>query len=114
MSQTIIDTRTFAEMKELMEDSFNEIIEMSLQNLPQQLDGIKSAIENKDADSLFNISHKMKSSCGSIGAVGLAQKAEAIELISRNGSADISEHMLNELSDATNHVLSFLINELAG
>lgn len=112
MSQSIIDTNAFAEMKQLMEDSFKDVIEMSLQNLPQQLKGIKSAIENQDVDSLYNISHKMKSTCGSIGAVALAEKAEAIELISRKGSAQIPDQMLNELSDATSQVLSFLKNEL--
>lgn len=112
MSNTAIDTAAFAEIKELMEDSFKDIIEMTLQTLPQQLEGIKTAIENMDVDSLFNISHKMKSSCGSIGAFGLAEKAQTIELISRNGSADIPDQMFHELSDATNQVISILNAEL--
>lgn len=114
MSHPAIDTNAFAEMKELMEESFNDIIEMTLQTLPQQLDGIKTAIENMDVDTLFNISHRMKSSCGSIGAFGLAKKAEAIELISREGSAEISDLLFSELYDTTHQVLSFLENELNG
>jgi HPt (histidine-containing phosphotransfer) domain-containing protein len=109
MSQTAIDAKAFAEMKELMEDSFKDVINMSLQSLPQQLEGIKTAIENSDVENLFNISHKMKSSCGSIGAFGLAEKAEAIELISRNGSTDIPDQMFDELRDATNQV-TFILN----
>jgi len=114
MSQTAMDAGAFAEMKELMGDSFNDIIKMSLQSLPQQLDDIKTSIENQNVDNLFNISHKMKSSCGSIGAFGLAEKAETIEIISRDGSTDVSDQIFNELRDATHQVLSILKNELDG
>lgn len=112
MSTTSIDTNLFAEMKELMEDSFEDIIQMSLQTLPQQLIDIKSAIEKTDVEKLFNVSHKMKSSCGSIGASGLAEKAQAIELISRQGSADIPEEMYNELLNATHEVIDYLKSEV--
>lgn len=111
MPQVYIDINAFAEMKELMDDAFADVISLSMQSLPEQLDGIKSAIENANVDNLFNISHKMKSACGSIGATGLAQKAEAIELISRQGSTDIPREMVNELHDATHEVLTFLKNE---
>ncbi|NOQ68654.1 MAG: hypothetical protein GQ573_00860, partial [Gammaproteobacteria bacterium] len=112
MTQTAMDAAAFAEMKELMGDTFKDIIEMSLQSLPQQLDGIKTAIENQHVDNLFNISHKMKSSCGSIGAFGLAEKAEAIEIISRDGSTEIPDQMFGDLHIATQQVLSILKNEL--
>ena len=112
MSQVYIDINAFTEMKELMDDAFADVINMSLQTLPEQLDGIKTEIENANVENLFNISHKMKSSCGSIGAKGLAEKARAIELISRQGSADIPAAMFNELHDATHEVLSFLQTEL--
>ena len=112
MSQAAMDADAFAEMKELMGESFKDILEMSLQSIPEQLDGIKSAIDNKDVDSLFNMSHKMKSSCGSLGAFGLAEKAEAIEKISREGSTEIPDQMFCELLDASNQFISLLNSEL--
>jgi HPt (histidine-containing phosphotransfer) domain-containing protein len=54
----------------------------------------------------------MKSSCGSLGAFELAQKAETIEKIGREGSTEISDQMFRELRDATNEVLSILNAEL--
>lgn len=112
MSQAALDADAFAEMKELMGDSFNEIIILYLQSLPVHLQDIETAIKNRNAEALFNVSHKMKSSCGNIGAFGLAEKAEAIELIGRNGSAEISTETLNELREATNQVISILDAEL--
>ena len=112
MSQTAMDAAAFTEMKELMGDSFKDIISMCLQSLPEQLTEIETAIKNNNVDTLFAISHKMKSSCGSIGAFGLAEKAEAIEIISREGSADISEQLITDLRESTDQVVSILSAEL--
>ena len=112
MSQPVVDANAFAEMKELMGDDFKDIVSMCLQSLPEQLSQIEKAIKIQNADTLFTVSHKMKSSCGSIGAFGLAEKAEAIEIISRNGSTQIPEQTLNDLRDATEQVLSLLNIEL--
>lgn len=112
MSQPAVDANAFAEMKELMGDDFKDIVSMCLQSLPEQLSQIEKAIKIQNVDTLFTISHKMKSSCGSIGAFGLAERAEAIEIISRNGSAIIPEQTLNDLRDATEQVISLLNTEL--
>ncbi|MBL4711748.1 MAG: Hpt domain-containing protein, partial [Gammaproteobacteria bacterium] len=87
MTKTAMDAAAFTEMKEIMGDSFKEILSMCLQSLPEQLSEIESAIKNDDANAVFNVSHKMKSSCSVIGAFGLAEKAEVVELIGRDGSA---------------------------
>lgn len=112
MSQPAVDANAFAEMKELMGDDFKDIVSMCLQSLPEQLSQIEKAIKIQNVDTLFTISHKMKSSCGSIGAFGLAERAEAIEIISRNGSTIIPEQILNDLRDATEQVISLLNTEL--
>lgn len=110
--QSAIDTNAFAEIKELMGDSFKEIISMCVQSLPQQLAEIETEIINNNADTLFNISHKMKSSCSTIGAFGLAEKAQAIEVIGRDGSADVSADLLNDIQGAMQQVLVILNSEL--
>lgn len=112
MSQTAIDTGAFAEMKELMGDAFFEIITMCLQSLPEQDMQLELAINNNDADQLFNVAHRMKSSCGSIGAHGLAEKAETLELIGRSGSTQGADKALLELQNSLAEVLSILQKEL--
>ncbi len=113
MSQTAMDAGAFAEMKELMGSSFIEIITMCLQNLPEQLMQVEAAIKSQDADALFNVAHKMKSSCGSIGAFGLAEKIEVIELIGRDGTTNVSEQAYEELLSSATQVISILTAELA-
>jgi HPt (histidine-containing phosphotransfer) domain-containing protein len=112
MSQPAMDTAAFAEMKELMGDSFNDILSLSLQSLPEQLNQIETAITNNAAETLFHVAHKMKSACGSIGAFGLAEKAEVIEIIGRDGTATVSEQALDELRTAIEQVTTILDAEL--
>jgi HPt (histidine-containing phosphotransfer) domain-containing protein len=112
MSQTAMDAAAFTEMKELMGDSLNDIITLCLQSLPEQLTAIEDAIDKDNAESLFNVSHKMKSACGSIGAFGLAEKAEIIEIIGRDGSTQVPDQAINELRDATTQVITFLNTEI--
>ena len=112
MSQTAMDAAAFTEMKELMGDSFTDVVSMCLQNLPEQSNQLEAAISNNDAEQVFNIAHRLKSSCGSIGAFGLAEKIEAIELIGRDGSTNVSDQAYNELHDAATQVISILTAEL--
>ncbi len=112
MPQTAMDASAFSEMKELMGDTFKEVLNLCIQTLPEQLSAIEEAIESKNADALFNISHMMKSSSGSIGAFGLAEKAEAIELIARDGSTKVPDEAIADLQIATRQVLSIINEEL--
>jgi len=112
MSQTAMDSAAFSEMKELMGDTFKDILNLCIETLPEQLDAIERAIESQDAETLFHISHKMKSSSGSIGAFGLAEKAEVIELIGREGSTQVSDQAISDLRNATRQVLSIISDEL--
>ena len=113
MSQTAMDTAAFSEMKDLMGDAFKDIIDMCLLSLPEQLTEIEMAIKNQDADTLFHIAHKMKSSCSSIGAFGLAEKAEAIELIGRRGSTQGSNEAFAKLQSSLEEVLTLLQEEIS-
>ncbi len=112
MSQTAMDAAAFSEMKELMGDTFKDVLTLCIQTLPEQLNDIEEAIQSQNAESLFNVSHKMKSSSGSIGAFGLAEKAEIIELIGRDGSTQVPDQAINDLRDATRLVLSIINDEL--
>lgn len=112
MNQPALDLRALSEMKEMMGDAFKEVIQMCLDSLPEQSEQLALAITENNADDLFNVAHRMKSSCGSIGAFGLAEKAESIEQIGRQGSVDGASEMLSDLQGSLNEVLSLLKAEI--
>lgn len=111
MPQAALDPNAFAEMKEMMGDTFNDIVAMCLESLPEQNNQLAHAIDNDDAEQTFNIAHRLKSSCSSIGAFGLAEKAEVIERIGRDGSTQGANTAYSELQIALQEVLSHLKNE---
>ena len=113
MSKTAMDAAAFTEMKELMGDTFLDVVSMCLQNLPEQSTLLETAISNNDAKQVFDIAHRLKSSCGTIGAFGLAEKAEAIELIGREGSTQGANEAFAELQSSLEEVLSILKKEIS-
>ncbi len=113
MPQTAMDAAAFTEMKELMGDSFIDVVSMCLQSLPEQTNLLGTAISNNDAEQVFNIAHRMKSACGSIGAFGLAEKAETLELIGRDGSTQGASEAFSELELSLAEVITVLQKEVA-
>ena len=65
--------------------------------MPDQINELSKAVNNDDAEGVFNLAHKMKSSSSSIGALGLAHTAEQIELIGRAGSTEGTAELLEQL-----------------
>ncbi len=85
------------ELRSLMGDSLDDVLQTYIDYIPGQIDELTRAISNDDADGVFNLAHKMKSSSSSIGALGLAHVAEQIELIGRAGSTEGTTELLQQL-----------------
>ncbi len=113
MTKTAMDATAFTEMKELMGEAFFDIVSLCLQDLPEQSMLLEAAISNNDAEQVFSIAHRLKSSSSTIGAFGLAEKAEAIELIGREGSTQGANDAFAELQLSLDEVLGILKNEMA-
>jgi len=92
-----INTEALQELKTLMGDSLNDILQTFLDYMPSQIQELRVAIQDENAEMVFNLAHKMKSSSSSIGAMGLARKAEQIELIGRAGKTDGTRDAYDEL-----------------
>ncbi len=85
------------ELRSLMGDSINEVLQTFIDYVPGQIDELSEAINDDNADGVFNLAHKLKSSSSSIGALGLAHVAEEIELIGRSGSTEGTAELLEQL-----------------
>ncbi len=112
MSQTAMDAAAFGEMKELMGDAFSDMISLSLLDLPKQSLLLEDAIASNDADQVFIIAHRLKGTSSTIGALGLAKKAEVIELIGREGSMQGAKEAFTHLQVALEQVLGILKKEI--
>jgi len=85
------------ELRSLMGDSLNEVLQTFIDYVPGQIDELTQAISNDNPDGVFNLAHKLKSSSSSIGALGMAHVAEEIELIGRSGTTEGTAELLEQL-----------------
>ena len=92
-----INSEALDELRSLMGESLNEVLQTFIDFVPDQINELSNAVFNNDADGVFNLAHKMKSSSSSIGALGLAHTAEQIELIGRAGSTEGAAELLEQL-----------------
>lgn len=112
MSENPVDLKAYSEMKELMEEVLPELIETFVGYMPTLLEELTEAIEDDDPELIFTISHRMKSSSNSLGALGLAKTCETIEMIGRAGSTEDALEYCDQLDEQLTEVLAFFEEEL--
>ena len=93
----LLDTEIIAELRDAMEESFTELILMFLNDLPLQLDRLQIAVSENDTEEVDHIAHKLKSSCGSLGALRLAELIRQMEQAGRQktmvGTVDLLQRI---------------------
>ena len=112
MELNAMDMRAYKEMKSVMGEVLKELIETFIDYMPEQLDDLNNAIEKENAELVFGIAHRIKSSSNSIGALGLAETAETIELIGRAGKTEGALEHFSILGKQLTEVITFLKQEL--
>ena len=105
----LADDEIIAELREVMEEEFADLIGSFLNDLPVQLDLIQEAIARSDAADLYRITHKVKSSCGSLGAMRLAELFRRLEQAGRRNALDGAAELLTE----TRQVAQETVTQLA-
>ncbi len=80
-----IDMETLAELKEVMEDEFQILIDTFLSDSQKRLSAIKAALESASADDLRSAAHSFKGSSSNIGAPLLAEHLKKLEEMGRVG-----------------------------
>ncbi|MBR8829779.1 MAG: Sensor histidine kinase RcsC [Chroococcopsis gigantea SAG 12.99] len=85
-----------------------KIINDYFQSSPHLLQQIKSAIDNRDPDSLRKSAHSLGSSSASLGAMEFAKQCKVLENIGRGGTTEGTETVWQELGRTYEMVKSAL------
>ena len=97
MSEQTIDPAVFGEMQDLMDDALGEFISTYLDNSPRLISKIAQGLSADDTELIYHSAHQLKGGSGSIGAMGLFELAQQIEKISRAGSVENLDALLQQL-----------------
>ena len=114
MSQNPLDLSAYNEMKDIMEEVLPELLKTFIEYMPDLLIDLNKAIAANEPDLIFGISHRMKSSSNSLGAMGLAKICETIEMIGRAGSIEGAAELSAQLEEELGELLEFFEEELKG
>lgn len=92
----LLDEEIIVELREVMEDEFADLLLNFLRDLPLQLDHLQTAIAQGDVDELYRVAHKLKASCGSMGASRLAELMRRLEQAGRQKKLDDTTEWLQQ------------------
>ena len=90
----LIDKSTFNELKQISgEDFINELIDAFLDDAPNMLKNMKTALETKDVESFRRNAHSMKSNANTFGAMELGVLAKELEFMAKENNLDVGNRL---------------------
>ena len=108
---TQIDMNVFNTLKESTgADFIRDLIDTFLDDAPNQLTQMRSALKAKDADSLRRAAHSMKSNAATFGAMELSSQARELESLARENNLEIGNRL--EVMSETFRQISIQLNAL--
>ena len=90
----LIDKATFNELKQISgEDFINELIDAFLDDAPNMLKNMKTALKTKDVESFRRNAHSMKSNANTFGAMELGVLAKELEFMAKENNLDVGNRL---------------------
>ena len=107
---SVIDKITFEELKQLSGAEFiNELIDAFLEDAPNMIQNMRSALGEKDVESFRRNAHSLKSNAYTFGAAELGALAKELETMGKENNLNVGNKL--DVLDAT---LGKVAEELKG
>lgn len=113
-SAQLIDRQVLSELRELLDEEFEQLVATFLANSPAHLEQIQKAAGQRDLAALVNPAHSLKSSSANLGASSLASLARSIEQAAREGSSEAALLGCEAISDVHAATCAVLVEEIEG
>jgi len=94
-----IDPATFNELKQMSgADFINELIDAFLDDTPDMIRNMYTALDKKDIESFRRNAHSLKSNANTFGATELGALAKELEFMARENNLEVGDRLeiLNE------------------
>jgi HPt (histidine-containing phosphotransfer) domain-containing protein len=90
----VINKATFEELKGLSgADFINELIDAFLEDGPNMIQNMQTALDTKDVDSFRRNAHSLKSNANTFGATELGMLAKELELMGRENNLEVGNRL---------------------
>jgi histidine phosphotransfer protein HptB len=90
----VINKVTFEELKQMSgEDFINELIDAFLDDAPNMIQSMDTALSAKDVESFRRNAHSMKSNANTFGATELGVLAKELEMMGKENNLEIGNRL---------------------
>jgi HPt (histidine-containing phosphotransfer) domain-containing protein len=104
----IIDQETFNELKQMSgADFINELIDAFLDDAPNMIQNMQTALNTKDRESFRRNAHSLKSNANTFGATELGALAKELEMMGKESNLEVGNR-LEALNEAFSKVAEVL------
>jgi HPt (histidine-containing phosphotransfer) domain-containing protein len=98
----VLDAATLETLRSLQDDGDDDLvadlIDLFFQDAPARVSGMHAAIVREDWSTVASCAHSLKGSCGSLGALQLAQLCARLEQVGRAaGPRPVAEALFREI-----------------
>ncbi|HET8705631.1 MAG TPA: Hpt domain-containing protein, partial [Pseudomonadales bacterium] len=100
------------ELKEVMEDEFDILIDTYLNDSVVRIASLKEAVQQQNPDAFRKAAHSFKGSCGNIGANGLAALCKKAEDMGAAGDLAQADSLVVQIETVYADVKSALAGPL--
>jgi len=90
------------------EELVREVIDLFLQDCPNQVSAIKAAVDSGDDRQLYVVAHTLKGAASTLTAHGVAEVARVLEMLGREGRAVAGTGPCQELEIEASRLLEVL------
>jgi HPt (histidine-containing phosphotransfer) domain-containing protein len=106
----VIDKATFEDLKQMSgEDYINELIDAFLDDGPNMITQMRTAVASQDVESFRRNAHSLKSNANTFGATELGALAKELEFMARENNLNIGNKL-----DVLNDAFGVVAEELKG
>lgn len=103
-----LDQSIVSELKDIMEDSFDTLVQAFLEDAPTRIYAIRDGIQARDIEAVRMAAHTLKSSAANMGAMSLSEQAKKLETLAREGKLSGSVELLKQMAEEYKRVGSEL------
>src|SRR5689334_22018965 len=91
---SMIDQAAFEELKQMSgEDFINELIDAFLDDAPNMLRNLRTALDTNDVESFRRNAHSLKSNANTFGATELGMLAKELEFMAKENNLEVGNRL---------------------
>ena len=86
-----------------------ELIDVFLEDAPQRIQAVRSALADRNADAVYRAAHALKGSAGNFGAPEVVSRANRLEALARENGLDAAGIEFEFLETDMNQLVAELV-----